>query len=162
MQPPPIPTRTPLNPTPFYCLHHPRGCRALTTKVNGSSVLASILPLPACLPACLPAGQGLHHPRGCGPLPNKNHRTKLPFSLSFACLQAKAYTTRVGAGPYPTEIFGDLAEELREVGAEYGTTTGRPRRIGWLDLVALKYASRWVTALWQAGCRGWVGGRVGG
>ena len=50
----------------------------------------------------------------------------------------------MGAGPYPTEIFGDLAEELREVGAEYGTTTGRPRRIGWLDLVALKYASRWV------------------
>ena len=56
--------------------------------------------------------------------------------------QAKAYTTRVGAGPYPTEIFGDLAEELREIGAEYGTTTGRPRRIGWLDLVALKFASR--------------------
>lgn len=54
---------------------------------------------------------------------------------------AKAYTTRVGAGPYPTEIFGDLAEQLREVGAEYGTTTGRPRRVGWLDLVALRYAN---------------------
>ena len=54
---------------------------------------------------------------------------------------AKAYTTRVGAGPYPTELFGDLAEELREIGAEYGTTTGRPRRIGWLDMVALKYAT---------------------
>ncbi|KAK2080868.1 hypothetical protein QBZ16_000722 [Prototheca wickerhamii] len=54
---------------------------------------------------------------------------------------AKAYTTRVGAGPYPTEIFGDLAENLREVGAEYGTTTGRPRRVGWLDLVALRYAT---------------------
>lgn len=59
-------------------------------------------------------------------------------------LQAKAYTTRVGAGPYPTELHGSLAEELREIGAEYGTTTGRPRRIGWLDLVALKYASRCV------------------
>ncbi|GAX81055.1 hypothetical protein CEUSTIGMA_g8490.t1 [Chlamydomonas eustigma] len=55
---------------------------------------------------------------------------------------AKAYTTRVGAGPYPTEIFGKLAEDLREIGREYGTTTGRPRRIGWLDIVALKYVCR--------------------
>ena len=54
---------------------------------------------------------------------------------------AKAYTTRVGSGPYPTELFGDLADELREKGFEYGTTTGRPRRIGWLDIVALNYAS---------------------
>jgi len=53
---------------------------------------------------------------------------------------AKAYTTRVGSGPYPTEIFGDLAEDLRSQGFEYGTTTGRPRRIGWLDIVALRYA----------------------
>eukprot|EP01025_Chloroclados_australasicus_P011144 TRINITY_DN14823_c0_g1_i3.p1 TRINITY_DN14823_c0_g1~~TRINITY_DN14823_c0_g1_i3.p1 ORF type:complete len:272 (+),score=48.05 TRINITY_DN14823_c0_g1_i3:68-817(+) len=55
---------------------------------------------------------------------------------------AKAYSTRVGAGPYPTEIFGLLADELREAGGEYGTTTGRPRRIGWLDMVALRYATR--------------------
>ena len=54
---------------------------------------------------------------------------------------AKAYTTRVGAGPYPTELFGELADDLREKGYEYGTTTGRPRRIGWLDVVALNYAS---------------------
>ena len=54
---------------------------------------------------------------------------------------AKAYTTRVGAGPYPTELFGELADDLREKGFEYGTTTGRPRRIGWLDMVALNYAS---------------------
>lgn len=54
--------------------------------------------------------------------------------------QLKAYTTRVGAGPYPTEVFGQLAEELREIGKEYGTTTGRPRRIGWLDIIAAKYA----------------------
>ena len=53
-----------------------------------------------------------------------------------------AYTTRVGAGPYPTEIFGDLAENLREVGREYGTTTGRPRRIGWMDIVALRYSCK--------------------
>jgi adenylosuccinate synthase len=55
---------------------------------------------------------------------------------------AKAYVTRVGAGPFPTEIEGPLADEMRERGGEYGTTTGRPRRCGWLDLVALKYAIR--------------------
>jgi len=53
---------------------------------------------------------------------------------------AKAYTTRVGAGPYPTELFGDQGEELRKAGFEWGTTTGRPRRCGWLDIVALNYA----------------------
>jgi adenylosuccinate synthase len=53
---------------------------------------------------------------------------------------AKAYTTRVGSGPYPTELFGDHAEEIRAKGGEYGTTTGRPRRCGWLDMVALNYA----------------------
>ncbi len=56
----------------------------------------------------------------------------------------KAYTTRVGEGPYPTEIHGDLAETLREEGGEYGTTTGRPRRIGWLDIPALLYVARCV------------------
>src|SRR2546423_87750 len=54
----------------------------------------------------------------------------------------KAYGTRVGAGPFPTELDGALAEEIRDRGGEYGTTTGRPRRIGWLDLVALRYAIR--------------------
>jgi adenylosuccinate synthase len=54
----------------------------------------------------------------------------------------KAYGTRVGAGPFPTELDGALADEIRERGGEYGTTTGRPRRVGWLDLVALRYAAR--------------------
>ena len=54
----------------------------------------------------------------------------------------KAYSTRVGAGPFPTELDGPLADELRERGGEYGTTTGRARRVGWLDLVALRYAAR--------------------
>src|SRR5687767_14696966 len=54
----------------------------------------------------------------------------------------KAYATRVGSGPFPTELDGDLADELRAGGGEFGTTTGRPRRIGWLDLVALRYAAR--------------------
>jgi adenylosuccinate synthase len=55
---------------------------------------------------------------------------------------AKAYTTRVGAGPFPTELEDELGRKLRERGGEVGTTTGRDRRCGWLDLVALRYAVR--------------------
>src|SRR5439155_19518384 len=55
---------------------------------------------------------------------------------------AKAYVTRVGAGPFPTEQEGEIGDRMREAGHEFGTTTGRPRRCGWLDLVALKYAVR--------------------
>lgn len=55
---------------------------------------------------------------------------------------AKAYTTKVGAGPFPTEYKGMEAEDLRELGHEYGATTGRPRRVGALDLPALKYACK--------------------
>ncbi len=54
----------------------------------------------------------------------------------------KAYATRVGAGPFPTELDGELAEAIREKGGEFGTTTGRARRVGWIDLVALRYAAR--------------------
>ncbi len=52
----------------------------------------------------------------------------------------KAYCTRVGSGPFPTELFDATGEKLRQVGHEFGATTGRPRRCGWLDMVALKYA----------------------
>ncbi len=52
----------------------------------------------------------------------------------------KAYTTRVGSGPFPTELFDNDGETMARVGNEFGATTGRPRRCGWLDLVALKYA----------------------
>ncbi len=55
---------------------------------------------------------------------------------------SKAYVTRVGEGPFPTEIFGPVGERLSERGREFGTTTGRQRRCGWLDLVALRYAVR--------------------
>jgi adenylosuccinate synthase len=55
---------------------------------------------------------------------------------------AKAYVTRVGAGPFPTELEDDLGEQIRQRGGEFGTTTGRARRTGWLDLVALRYAAR--------------------
>ncbi len=55
---------------------------------------------------------------------------------------AKAYTTRVGAGPFPTELSDALGERLRDVGREFGATTGRPRRCGWLDVPGLRYAAR--------------------
>jgi len=55
---------------------------------------------------------------------------------------SKAYVTRVGEGPFPTELSDDIGNRLREEGHEYGSTTGRPRRCGWLDLVALKFACR--------------------
>jgi adenylosuccinate synthase len=55
---------------------------------------------------------------------------------------SKAYSTRVGGGPFPTELKDDIGERLRAFGGEYGATTGRPRRCGWLDLVALKYSIR--------------------
>jgi len=52
----------------------------------------------------------------------------------------KAYTTRVGSGPFPTELDNEIGEKMRKIGSEFGATTGRPRRCGWLDLPALKYA----------------------
>ena len=55
---------------------------------------------------------------------------------------AKAYTTKVGEGPFPTELHGKEADDLRARGGEYGATTGRPRRVGWLDLPALRYACK--------------------
>src|SRR5215216_3438909 len=55
---------------------------------------------------------------------------------------AKAYTTRVGEGPLPTELQGELAERLRESGQEYGASTGRPRRCGWYDAVVVRYSAR--------------------
>jgi len=54
----------------------------------------------------------------------------------------KAFSTRVGEGPFPTEIFGNEAEKIREIAGEFGTTTGRPRRIGWFDAVAAKYSAQ--------------------
>ena len=65
-----------------------------------------------------------------------------PTRVSRVIAILKAYTTRVGEGPFPTELFDDDGETLRTVGAEYGTTTGRPRRCGWLDVVIGRYANR--------------------
>jgi adenylosuccinate synthase len=55
---------------------------------------------------------------------------------------AKAYSTRVGGGPFPTEQDNDTGQQIRDLGNEYGTTTGRPRRCGWFDAVAVRYAAR--------------------
>ena len=61
-----------------------------------------------------------------------------PRNLDYVLGIVKAYTTRVGAGPFPTELFDDKGEHLARVGAEFGATTGRPRRCGWFDAVALR------------------------
>ncbi len=65
-----------------------------------------------------------------------------PSQIDFCLGLVKAYCTRVGGGPFPTELVDDAGDHLRNVGQEYGSVTGRPRRTGWLDLPALRYAVR--------------------
>jgi adenylosuccinate synthase len=65
-----------------------------------------------------------------------------PTQIDHVVGITKAYATRVGEGPFPTELFGDAGERLRKAGGEYGATTGRPRRCGWLDLPALRMGVR--------------------
>jgi adenylosuccinate synthase len=65
-----------------------------------------------------------------------------PTRIDRVVAVLKAFTSRVGEGPFPTELHDKFGDHLREVGQEYGTTTGRPRRIGWLDLVMARYAQR--------------------
>src|SRR6187431_331192 len=65
-----------------------------------------------------------------------------PRAINGVLGVAKAYLTRVGEGPFPTELFGEMGDRLRETGMEYGASTGRPRRCGWYDAVAIRYAVR--------------------
>jgi adenylosuccinate synthase len=65
-----------------------------------------------------------------------------PTRVSVVIAILKAYSTRVGEGPFPTELFDANGEFLRKTGAEFGTTTGRPRRCGWVDTVVGRYATR--------------------
>jgi adenylosuccinate synthase len=65
-----------------------------------------------------------------------------PRAISRVLGVVKAYTTRVGEGPFPTELTGEMGNRLRESGSEYGAVTGRPRRCGWFDAVAVRYAAR--------------------
>ena len=69
----------------------------------------------------------------------RRHR---PTAITSVIGITKAYATRVGGGPFPTELHGAEGERLRSVGAEFGATTGRPRRCGWLDMPALRFAVR--------------------
>lgn len=65
-----------------------------------------------------------------------------PTKINHVVGISKAYTTRVGDGPFPTELKNEIGDKIREVGNEYGTTTGRPRRIGWFDSVVVRHACR--------------------
>ncbi|AYC28400.1 adenylosuccinate synthase [Paenisporosarcina cavernae] len=65
-----------------------------------------------------------------------------PTKIGHVVGVCKAYTSRVGDGPFPTELFDEIGNQIREVGKEYGTTTGRPRRIGWFDSVVVRHARR--------------------
>ncbi|WP_040226351.1 adenylosuccinate synthase [Bhargavaea cecembensis] len=65
-----------------------------------------------------------------------------PTKIDHVVGVCKAYTSRVGDGPFPTELFDETGNRIREVGKEYGTTTGRPRRIGWFDTVVVRHARR--------------------
>ncbi|WP_121641104.1 adenylosuccinate synthase [Virgibacillus sp. Bac330] len=65
-----------------------------------------------------------------------------PTKIDHVVGVSKAYTTRVGDGPFPTELHDEIGEQIREVGREYGTTTGRPRRVGWFDSVVVRHARR--------------------
>jgi adenylosuccinate synthase len=64
-----------------------------------------------------------------------------PHKITHIVGVVKAYSTCVGAGPFPVELFGELGDRLREVGGEFGATTGRPRRVGWFDGVAIDFAA---------------------
>lgn len=65
-----------------------------------------------------------------------------PTTIQHVIGVCKAYTSRVGDGPFPTELFDEVGQQIRELGKEYGTTTGRPRRIGWFDSVVVRHARR--------------------
>ncbi|WP_100405862.1 adenylosuccinate synthase [Bacillus solitudinis] len=65
-----------------------------------------------------------------------------PTKINHVVGVSKAYTTRVGDGPFPTELHDEIGDRIREVGNEYGTTTGRPRRVGWFDSVVVRHARR--------------------
>lgn len=65
-----------------------------------------------------------------------------PSKINKVVGVCKAYTSRVGDGPFPTELFDEVGNQIREVGREYGTTTGRPRRVGWFDTVVMRHSKR--------------------
>ena len=135
--------------------------KAMVTKAleQGAKLAPRIQDTTYLLHDLLEQGKGLLFEGANGSLLDVDHGT-YPFVTGSSCTSAgispgtgvpptvvkdvlgimKAYSTRVGAGPMPTELFDATAHAIRERGREYGTTTGRPRRVGWLDLVAVKYS----------------------
>ncbi|MHB8418600.1 MAG: adenylosuccinate synthase [Myxococcales bacterium] len=129
----------------------PQGARLARYRTDGSLWLSR----------ALAAGKSVLFEGAQGTLLDVDHGT-YPFVTSSSCVAAnaasgsgvgpgslgtivgiaKAYTTRVGEGPFPTELTGPSGEELRRLGVEYGATTGRPRRCGWLDGCVLRFAAR--------------------
>jgi adenylosuccinate synthase len=71
-----------------------------------------------------------------------------PTAIGTVISVTKAYVTRVGGGPFPTEVQGDIGDHLRARGNEYGAVTGRPRRCGWLDIPMLRYSNQVNSAEW--------------
>ena len=65
-----------------------------------------------------------------------------PSKINKVIGVCKAYTSRVGDGPFPTELLDEVGDRIREIGHEYGTTTGRPRRVGWFDSVVMRHSRR--------------------
>jgi adenylosuccinate synthase len=148
----------------------PLGLREVTTRLEeyAGRMQAFVDDTSLLVDHALRAGRDVLFEGGQGTLLDLDHGT-YPFVTSSATVAAnaatgigigpnridrvigvaKAYVTRVGEGPFPTEIEGDDQARIRELGGEYGTVTGRERRCGWLDLVALRYAVRLngITAL---------------
>ncbi len=115
------------------------GCAAVNDAVNAKK---NVL-LEGAQGALLGIDQGLY-PYGTSSNPTSGGASTgsglAPNKLNEVIGIVKAYVSRVGSGPLPTELMDGTAQKIRDKGGEYGTTTGRPRRIGWLDVVALKYA----------------------
>ncbi|MCK5265826.1 MAG: adenylosuccinate synthetase, partial [Candidatus Thorarchaeota archaeon] len=147
-------------------LHHAKVDESTQSALNDyTEALKQVVPLIGdtneFLNSAIDSGQRVLFEGAQGTLLDIDHGT-YPFVTSSNCVSAaaatgtgvspkrigsilgisKAYLTRVGAGPFPTELDDATGEILRTRGSEFGTVTGRPRRCGWLDLVALKYAVR--------------------
>jgi adenylosuccinate synthase len=130
-------------------------------QAGGEKLLPFLADIPEQIESCLKNGGNILFEGAQGSLLDVDHGTYpfvtssntlaggasagsgvAPWALSRIIGIVKAYTTRVGSGPFPTELGSDIGRYLREKGAEFGVTTGRPRRCGWLDIVILRNSVR--------------------
>jgi len=119
-----------INPTPFLAIHFSKGSRILVEGAHGALLDIDNGTYPFVTSSSCTVGGVLN-------------AAEIPPSLLTSAIGVfKAFSTRVGEGPFVTELDDDSAEELRKKGDEYGTTTGRPRRIGWFDAVASRYSQQ--------------------